>query len=234
MIEIIDKELDNYCEKHKEALGQVNIKYMRKANSGSMRSWNEYSTKFMEDNYRPLDNKIIFANTEIDKKDYCTRKLPYDMVDIPIPAWSELMGTLYDKDNLDILEWCIGSIISGDSKKIEKCCILYGESGKGKSTFLKIVQKMFEGYWSPFDAKGLGSMSNQFALEDFKNNPLISIEHDGVLSGIEDNTLLNKIISHEEVMVNEKHKTKYASRFDTFLFMGTNEPVKITDSKSVL
>ena len=32
--------------------------------------------------------------------------------------------------------------------------------------------------------------------------------------------------------VNEKFKSSYAARFNTFLFMGTNKPVKITDAKS--
>ena len=34
--------------------------------------------------------------------------------------------------------------------------------------------------------------------------------------------------------VNEKYKTSYSNRFKSFLFMGTNRPVKITDAKSGL
>lgn len=34
--------------------------------------------------------------------------------------------------------------------------------------------------------------------------------------------------------VNEKFKSTYANKFNAFLFMGTNKPVKITDSKSGL
>ena len=43
---------------------------------------------------------------------------------------------------------------------------------------------------------------------------------------------MNSLVSHEEIVVNEKHKSQYPARFYTMLFMGTNKPVKITDSRS--
>lgn len=112
--------------------------------------------------------------------------------------------------------------------------VLYGAAGTGKSTILNIIQQLFEGYYSVFDAKALGSSSNSFALEAFKSNPLVAIQHDGDLSKIEDNTRLNSLVSHELMTVNEKFKSTYSNRFKCFLFMGTNKPVKITDAKSGL
>lgn len=112
--------------------------------------------------------------------------------------------------------------------------VLYGSAGTGKSTVLNIIQQLFEGYYSVFDAKALGSSSNAFALEAFRSNPLVAIQHDGDLSRIEDNTRLNSLVSHELMTVNEKFKSTYASRFKAFLFMGTNKPVRITDAKSGL
>ena len=85
-----------------------------------------------------------------------------------------------------------------------------------------------------FDAKALGSASNAFALEAFKSNPLVAIQHDGDLSRIEDNTRLNSLVSHEIMTVNEKFRPTYSNQFKAFLFMGTNKPVKITDAKSGL
>ena len=99
---------------------------------------------------------------------------------------------------------------------------------------LNIVQKLFDGYWSVFDSKVLGSSSNAFALEAFKSNPLIAIQHDGDLSRIEDNTRLNSLVSHETMLVNEKFRSQYSSQFKCFMFLGTNKPVKITDAKSGL
>ena len=112
--------------------------------------------------------------------------------------------------------------------------VLYGAAGTGKSTVLNIIQQLFEGYYSVFDAKALGSSNNAFALEAFKSNPLVAIQHDGDLSRIEDNTRLNSLVSHELMTVNEKFKSTYTSQFKCFLFMGTNKPVKITDAKSGL
>jgi len=109
---------------------------------------------------------------------------------------------------------------------------LYGEAGSGKSTVLNIIQKLFAGYYTTFEAKALTSANNQFATDSFKDNPLVAIQHDGDLSKIEDNTKLNSIVSHEVMTMTEKYKSSYMSRTNCFLFMGTNKPVKITDAKS--
>ncbi len=115
-----------------------------------------------------------------------------------------------------------------------KFMVLYGAAGTGKSTILNVILKLFDGYTAIFDARALGSSSSNFALESFRNNPLVAIQHDGDLSRIEDNTRLNSLVSHETMIVNEKFKSTYSSRFKCFLFMGTNKPVKITDAKSGL
>ena len=46
--------------------------------------------------------------------------------------------------------------------------------------------------------------------------------------------MLNQIVSHEDMVINEKFKAPYMSRANAMLFMGTNQPVKITDAKSGL
>ena len=84
-----------------------------------------------------------------------------------------------------------------------------------------------------FEAKDLVS-NREFTLDQFRSNPLVAIQHDGDLSRIEDNSRLNSIVSHEEMVINEKHKSLYAMRMNAFLFMATNKPVKITDAKSGL
>ena len=181
-----------------------------------------------------LDEKLIFSNAETNKKDYASKRLSYPIEPGDISAWDKLISTLYSKDERHKIEWAIGSIVSGDSKKIQKFMVLYGAAGTGKSTILNIIQQLFDGYYSVFDAKALGSSNNSFALEAFRTNPLVAIQHDGDLSRIEDNTRLNSLVSHELMTINEKFKSTYASRFKCFLFMGTNKPVKITDAKSGL
>jgi len=181
-----------------------------------------------------LDEKLIFSNTPTNKKDYASKKLKYPLEEGTIDAYDKLMSTLYSETEREKIEWAIGSIVCGDSKKLQKFMVLYGAAGTGKSTVLNIIQQLFDGYYSVFDAKALGSSSNSFALEAFKSNPLVAIQHDGDLSRIEDNTRLNSLVSHELMTVNEKFKSTYANRFKCFLFMGTNKPVKITDAKSGL
>lgn len=200
----------------------------------SSKKWTEWQTycKSMPDNYHELDDHIVFLNTPIKKTDYVSRKLDYPIESGPIPNYDELMGTLYDPSERQKLEWAIGAIIFGDSKWIQKFIVLYGGPGTGKSTVLNIIQELFPGYYSVFEAKALASASNVFALEAFRDNPLIAIQHDGDLSRIEDNTKLNSIVSHEQLIVNEKFKATYQTQFKSFIFMGTNKPVRITDAKS--
>jgi energy-coupling factor transporter ATP-binding protein EcfA2 len=186
----------------------------------------------ISDNSHPLDEKLTFANTEVKKSDYVSRRLPYSLEPGDYSAWDELVGTLYSVEERTKIEWAIGAVVSGDSKKIQKFLVLYGPAGTGKSTILNIIQKLFEGYVTTFEAKALGSANNAFATEAFKSNPLVALQHDGDLSRIEDNTKLNSIIAHEDMTMNEKYKPSYTSRVNAFLFMGTNQPVKISDAKS--
>ena len=234
-LQLIDRELDIYADEHKQVLGDsVRVLHMWDAESGMIDNWHKYCQHQMRDNYNTLDDTLIFANTVVKKDSYASKRLPYPLEEGNIAAYDELMSTLYSPDEREKIEWAIGAIVNGDSKKLQKFLVLYGPPGSGKSTVLNIVQKLFDGYWSVFDSKALGSASNAFALEAFKANPLIAIQHDGDLSHIEDNTRLNSLVSHETMMVNEKFRSAYANQFKCFLFLGTNKPVKITDAKSGL
>ena len=235
LIAMIDRELKKYADEHREELGpSTRIMYMRDAESGMIDAWHKYCQKQMRDSFSMLDEKLIFSNAPTNKKDYASKRLNYPLEAGECPAYEKIISTLYSEEERRKLEWAIGSIVTGESKHIQKFLVLYGGPGTGKSTILNIIQQLFEGYYSVFDAKALGSASNAFALEAFKNNPLVAIQHDGDLSKIEDNTRLNSVVSHEEMTINEKFKAQYTNRFKCFLFMGTNKPVKITDSKSGL
>lgn len=229
---LIDRELDRYMQEHKNELYNPRVLYMWDSDSGSIDRWHKFCQKQMRDSYVMLDEKLIFSNTEVNKSDYASKRLNYPLESGSTAAYDKLISTLYSKEEQHKIEWAIGSIISGDSKTIQKFMVLYGAAGTGKSTVLNIIQKLFEGYYSVFDAKALGSASNSFALEAFRTNPLVAIQHDGDLSKIEDNTRLNSLVSHEEMVVNEKFTKGYTNCFKCFLFMGTNNPVKITDGKS--
>ena len=234
-IRLIDRELENYLKEHEQYLdGTVTVKYMWDAESGTIDSWHKYCQKQMRDSYHTLDESLIFSNTNTTKEDYASKRLNYPLEPGDYSAWDRLISVLYTPEERHKIEWSIGAIVTGEAKYLQKFMVLYGSAGTGKSTILNIIQQLFEGYYSVFDARALGSSSNSFALEAFKTNPLVAIQHDGDLSRIEDNTRLNSLVSHELMTVNEKFKAAYSSRFNCFLYMGTNKPVKTTDAKSGL
>lgn len=237
VIRMIDQQLDIYAAEHKgefdEGIG-VKILHMWDSESGMIDKWHRYCQKHMRDSFHMLDDKLIFSNTNTKKEDYASHKLTYPLELGDISAYDKLISKLYSAEERKKIEWAIGAVISGDSKYIQKFLVFYGDPGSGKSTVLKIMEKLFDGYYAAFDAKSLGSSNNSFALEAFRNNPLVGIQHEGDLSRIEDNTRLNSLVSHETMMVNEKFKSAYENSFRCFLFMATNKPVKITDAKSGL
>jgi hypothetical protein len=229
---LVDEELHKYAE---EASARNGGRYVVKdLRSFRSNGWTEFK-RFLSnvsDNSHQLDENLTFANTEVRKNDYVSRRLPYSLAPGDYSAWDELVGTLYSVGERAKIEWAIGSVVSGDSKKIQKFLVFYGPSGTGKSTILNVIHKLFDGYVTTFEAKSLGNSNNSFGTEVFKNNPLVAIQHDGDLSRIEDNSKLNSIIAHEHMPMNEKYKATYTARVNAFLFMGTNQPVKISDAKS--
>lgn len=233
-VKLIDAELEKFYKEHKSDYSDfyVQVMYMWDTDSGSIDKWHKFVQKQCRDSFHPLDEALTFANDTVTKESYVSRRLPYSYESAPTPAWDEIIGTLYSPEERMKLEWAIGAIVTGESKKIQKFIVMYGAPGAGKGTIINIIQLLFEGYCAAFDAQALGNPNSSFALESFRSNPLVGIQHDGNLSKIEDNTRLNSLVSHEVMTVNEKFKSSYPARFNTFLFMGTNKPVRITDAKS--
>lgn len=225
---LIDKELDEYAAKLD---CETRVKHLSSFGNSLWLSFLKYMGA-LGDNYKLLDRTITFMNTKTNKTDYISKKLGYAVDAMPTPAYTELTTTLYEPEEIEKFEWIIGSIIAGDSRNIQKFLVFYGATGTGKSTIINIIQMLFDGYYTTFNAKALGQASSEFAMEPFRLNPLVAIQHDGDLSRIEDNTRLNSLTSHEPMTINIKHKTMYMDTFTSMCIMGTNKPVKITDAQS--
>ena len=235
VVRLIDNELDKYAKAHKEKFDDnPQIMYMWDSDSGIINKWHTYCQKQMRDNYVPLDETLVFNNQQTTKEDYSSKRLSYSLEKGQCNAWDEIVGTLYEDSERHKIEWTIGAIVTGESKKLQKFIVMYGAPGTGKGTILNIIQMLFEGYYTVFDAASLGSSSDTFALEQFKNNPLVAICTDGDLSRIENNARINALVSHELMTVNEKHKSLYVMRFNAFLIAASNKYVQITDAKSGL
>lgn len=232
-LHLIDQALDEFAEEEKQkAEHPVRVLHCCASSTKMVDSFHNYCKKQLRDQSHTLDQKLTFSNQKTKKRDYASKRLPYPLEEGTFDAYDRLMSVLYSPSEREKIEWAIGSIVTGESVNLHKFIVLYGAPGTGKSTVLKIIQQLFEGYCATFSAKALTSSTDQFALEPFKTNPLVAFEDDSDLSRIEDNTRLNSLVSHELMTVNEKFKSMYTNRFYSFLFMGTNKPVKITDMKA--
>lgn len=230
---IIDEDLSEYVASHAtETAGSI-VLYLNDDTTGRYDAFLKFVSN-RDDTKVQLDSKLVFKSDPVRKKDYSTHRLNYDIVEGECPGYEKLMTTLYSDEELKKIEWLVGAVMAGDNNKVQKFAVLYGEPKTGKSTVLNIIEMLFDGYCATFDAAALGNKSASFALEPFKNNPLVAIQHDGDLSKIETNVRLNSIVSHESLNVNEKYKGIYEMKFNTILFIGSNSPVRISDAKSGL
>ena len=230
---IVDDELYRYSQKLGQNVTDYSIEYLRNSVSGG---WYEYRTwsRHLPDYWRQLDQELIFSNTQTTKENYSSKHLSYPLCEGDYSAWDTLVGQLYSPEEREKIEWAIGSIVSGDSKDIQKFFVFYGGIGSGKSTILKIIASLFEGYTAPISISKLAERGDQFGLESLKENPLVGIDDEADLRMIETNATLNALTSHATMLMNEKNKSKYPMRFHTMIFAGTNNPVRITDAKSGL
>ena len=233
IIPLIDGEIKKEYDKIKKIDPNAKALYLRNGDNRMIAKWHQFVQKDMRDTYTQLDANFIFDNTEPKRENFSTICLPYHLEDKETPAYDHLTSVLYSPSELHKIEWCIGAILSGDSKKIQKFLVITGDAGAGKSTMLNIMEQLFQGYYISFDSKQLVN-GGQFGFEQFKSNPLVAIEHDGNLSHIMDNSRLNSLVSHEKVSMRELYRSSYTMKFDTFLIMASNLPVEITDAKSGL
>lgn len=226
--------IDDLLREKAESLGTERVAYLWDAESKSIDKWHYYVTKQLHDSWKFLDSQLTFQEDVKKKNDFCSKRLPYQIKEGDISSYEELINVLYKPEERQKIEWMIGSILAGESRNIQKFYVFYGAPKTGKSTVINIIMNLFPGYWAAFNAKSIGDKNNQFSLEQFKENPMIAIDHDSNLSKIDDNARLNSLISHETMSVNEKFKSPYQACFRSVLIIGTNKPVQITDSKSGL
>lgn len=151
-IYLIDQEIRKVADELKSS-PTVSVKYLKNSSTTSMNKWKEYIHKLSTDNFVPLDKSLVFSNTEPKRELYSSHSLPYALAPGDISAYDELVSVLYSTEERDKLEWIIGSVVTGESKKLQKFIVLTGDAGTGKSTVIRIIRKLFDGYCSVIDAK---------------------------------------------------------------------------------
>ena len=139
-LQLIDRELDRYAEENRQRFNSdIKVLHMWDAESGMIDSWHKYCQKQLRDSFHTLDDKLIFSNTETTKKDYASKRLNYPLEEGDLTAYEKLISTLYSPEERMKIEWAIGSIVCGESQKLQKFLVLYGAAGTGKSTILNII-----------------------------------------------------------------------------------------------
>ena len=123
-LQLIDRELAKYAEENKAKFdGQAKPLFMWDSENGMIDRWHKYCQKHMRDSFHMLDEKLIFSNDGTNKKDYASKRLNYPLEAGNCPAYEKLISTLYTEEERHKIEWAIGSIVSGESKKLQKFII---------------------------------------------------------------------------------------------------------------
>ena len=240
LYEMIDKKLYSYREEHytrypdgtyRDDKGkEVICNILDNSKTHMLIEFDRWFTKLPPNhNFVPLDSSITYKDAVVKPEDYRSKTLKYDVKAGSIEAYEKLIGTLYSPSEKQKIEWAIGSVLAGDSKNIEKIVAFYGPPGSGKSTVLDLIKMIFDGYWTIFIASELASKSQQFATSVFKDNPLVAIQDDGSLAKI-DSPTINEIVSHKDILVNDKNVKRYSIRSNAMLFMATNELIDLHDT----
>ena len=192
----------------------------------------------MGDSWHPLDQKMLFSNSEIKRTDYASKVLDYPLVDQPTPYYDTICDVLYLPDEREKWEWAVGSMITGDSTKIQKMFAFYGEPGTGKST---IISKVFAdlvfggikmGYAQKFEANNLCG-GNDFGTDFLERDSVLVYDDDAEMGMITVRSTLNKIISHEQVRVNAKFKAPFMTRANCMIFVGSNDPIQLSPNSGM-
>ena len=194
--------------------------------------------KTMGDNWHALDQRMLFSNSEIKRTDYATKSLDYPLIEQPTPYYDVLCEVLYLPDEREKWEWAVGSMITGDSTKIQKMFAFYGEPGTGKST---IISKIFAdqifggedmGYAVKFEANNLCG-GNEFGTDFLENDSVLVYDDDAEMGMITVRSTLNKIISHEKIRVNAKFKSPFMTTANCMIFVGSNDPIQLSPNSGM-
>lgn len=211
----------------------VVVMTMRSNQSGLWSNYISYRKNISTQESACIDKTVTYVNESTKREDYKTKRLSYALSSRSNhKAWDEIIETLYDPSEREKIEWFIGSIAAKESYLIDKFMVFYGPPGSGKSTIINVMSWMLDGYCMTVNANALGKSQDAFSTGVFESNPILGIQHDCDLSRIDDNTILNSIVSHEPIIINQKYKKGYSKEIFTLMVLGTNEPVKITSDNS--
>lgn len=194
--------------------------------------------KAMGDNWHPLDQKMFFSNSEIKRTDYVSKTLDYPLLEQQTPYYDTICDVLYLPDEREKWEWAVGSMITGDSARIQKMFAFYGQPGTGKSTIISkiLAELIFGGYEMGYATKFEANLlcgGNEFGTDFLENDSVLAYDDDAEMNMITSRSTLNKIISHEQIRVNAKFKPAYVTKANCMLFVGSNDPIQLSPNSGM-
>lgn len=187
-------------------------------------------TGHMEQSNVIFNNRILFSDDVAEREDYSTNQLNYTPSQGETKAFDDLLGLLYEQEELEKILWFMGALLTNNMPKIQKFMFLYGGKGSGKGTVIKIFKMLFEGYHAPIDLRTLTGTS-EFATGQVKEIPLL-IDDDSDISRITNDTVLLKLTAHEPIPVNIKYKDTYETIFNGLLITASNQRFQVRNVDS--
>lgn len=214
---LIYKKYTELKAQHPDATVQVG--FARNNSSGIVNRFFTYC-KQSQDKDASFNSKIFYDNEVPKRDDYSTFKLSYHPQKGNCPAFDELVGTLYEPEEINKIMWALGALYVGDMKYIEKFLYFYGPGGSGKGTILRIIEMLFESY---VGAIALDRLTNgsEFGTSSIADVPIL-IDHDSKIDKIKKDTDLLKLISHENVIVRKMYQNGTPVRFNGLLVTASN------------
>lgn len=115
-VRLIDKELDKFAKENEANISDsIRVLHLWDTDSGMIDKWHKYCQKQMWDQYKLLDDNLVFSNMTITKESYASKKLKYPLKEGSYKAFDTLISKLYSPEEKRKIEWAIGAIVSGES-----------------------------------------------------------------------------------------------------------------------
>lgn len=107
---LVDAAMDKYAADLLKKTGtSYKVKHLRFSSNNGWANFRKF-VQSVSDNRHELDSNLTFANSEVKKTDYVSKRLPYALTPGSITAWDELVGTLYNVEERAKIEWFLSLI----------------------------------------------------------------------------------------------------------------------------
>ncbi len=133
--------------------------------------------------------------------------------------WDRFLEQVVDKKYHDVLYEFIGYCFLSDNR-FEKALFIVGPRGSGKSTFLSVIQKIFENHYSAMSLQRITSY--RFALGSMYDK-FINIYSDLPVEELKDTSIFRELVSGDPIEVEIKYKQPFSFVLKCKLIFSANQ-----------